>query len=265
MHDEHVAATPPIWIISLERAFERRTRVAAAFDDLNLPFELMDAIDGNELTPEQIARYSNWRALFGMGRPMAKGMFGCSLSHLAAWERMVDEGVPVVAIFEDDVEPSPALAEVLESLDRLPADWDVVTLHSLFESAGPQPIDALAIAGDHQICTYRRTPMGAQGYLLRIEAARRLCSVATPIAYPPDELLFRARPAKLIRYGVEPSVLVHRETASELVGRPQLVVPSHRWRRPGDWLVRIAGKVQFRVLRRVDRWTARRRTRQNPS
>jgi len=254
-----VRGPPPIWIVSLEHATERRAKVSDAFASLDVPFEIVDAVDGAALSAEQIARYSNWRSLFAMGRPMERGMLGASLSHLSLWERMVAEQVPIAGIFEDDVEPCPELRTVLESLDVLPPDWSVVTLHSLFQWADPQPVDAPPIAGEHRICTYRRTPLGAQGYLLRLDAAMRLVEIATPIAWPPDELLFRTRPAGLRRYGIEPPVLVHRETTSEIRGRAELVVPARATRRPGDHVVVLAGKVWFRVVRRFDRWGQRRR------
>jgi len=242
---------PPLWIISLERAAHRRETVTASFMSVGQDFEFIRAVDGSALTPEQRRLYSHWRALFEMGRGLGRGMFGCSLSHLRVYERMVAEQVPVAAVFEDDVEPTEGLVSVLDSVDDLPDDWQVVTLHSLFASSEPEPIEHPPIAGQYRVCTYRRVPFGTQGYLINLSGARRALEVAYPVCFPPDELLFRTHPAGLRVYGIEPSVLVHRDTESEIHSQPRGVVPERALRRPIEDAVVLAGKVRHRVRRRL--------------
>jgi glycosyl transferase, family 25 len=252
---------PPIFIISLTRAMRRRESVSAAFRSAALPFEFIDAVDGSALTPEQRARYSNWRALFEMGSPLGQGMFGASLSHLGVYERMVTENLPVVAVFEDDVEPSPDLELILESVPKLPEDWQVVTLHSLFPSSRPRPVDAPPIVPGRQVCTYERVPFGLQGYLINLSGARRVLEVAYPVAFPPDEILFRRHPAGLSVYGIEPSPLVHRGVMSEIHSLPVPLVPGRALRRPVDRAVLLAGKAHLRVWKGVDALRSSRRSR----
>src|SRR5207245_186424 len=135
----------------------------------------------------------------------------CSMSHLRAYERIAAEDIPKVVIIEDDVRPRADFPCVLDALDKLPDDWDVVTFHSLFGWAAPDPINEATIADKYRICSYARNPMGTQAYLINQAAARRVLDVAYPICLPPDELLFRRRPAGLTIYGVEPSPVVHEE------------------------------------------------------
>ena len=210
---------PPIWVISLERATERRENVRAAFTALGLPFEILDAVDGGALTAEQVGRYSQWRACFETGRGLGQGELGAALSHLMVYERMVREEIPVVAIFEDDVEPGPDLPGLLASTDRLPPDWQVVNLRTTFAWSEPQPVDTAPIADGYRVCTYGRTPLGAVGYLINLAGARRVLAAAYPVGLPSDELLFRPRPAGLTRYGIEPSPLGHRDIESEVIRR----------------------------------------------
>lgn len=237
---------PPVWVISLERATERRNEARRAFTALGLPFEILDAIDGRSLTAAQRDRYSQWRACFETGRGLGQGELGCALSHLAAYERMVRDQIPVVAILEDDVEPGPGLPALLASVERFPPGWDVVTLCSLFAWASPRPVDGPPITAGHQLCTYERVPMGAGGYLLTLTGAQRLLAAAFPVGLPADELLFRARPAGLTRYGIEPSPVALRDHDSEVARRADPVVT----RRAGlRWLERAvagAGKVRRR-------------------
>lgn len=242
-----MTARSAIFVISLVRAVERREAVFGAFSALDLEFEFVDAVDGRSLSEEHRRRYSNWRSLFEMGRAMGCGMLGCSLSHLGVYERMSREGISSAAVFEDDVEPGPDLPRVLAAVDRLPHDWQVVTLHSLFASSNPRPVDAPPIVDGYQVCTYDRVPFGTQGYLISLAGARRALEVAYPVALPPDELLFRRRPAALRVYGIEPSVLAHREVESEIHALAEPVTPDSALRRPFDRLVVLAGKVNHRV------------------
>ncbi len=243
---------PPIFVINLRRTRARRDSVGAAFAELGLEFEFVDAVDGSTLTPAQRACYSQWRALFEMGRPMGRGMLGCSLSHLGVYERMSREQIEVAAVFEDDIAPGPELPILLSSLSALPTDWQVFTLHSLFPSSSPRPIPGPPIIAGHRVCTYARVPFGTQGYAITLSGARRALDVGYPVAFPPDELLFRRRPAGLRVYGIEPSVLVHRGVDSEIHAQPLPVVPDRRVRRPVERLVVVAGKVSARARSRLD-------------
>lgn len=241
---------PPVWIVNLKEARERRAGAEAAFTEAGVAFEFVEGVDGSRLTRAERSLYSRRRALFEMGRELSQGMFGCSLSHLNLYQRMCDDNVPVAAIFEDDARPQGALSEVLKAIDRLPRDWDVVTLHSLFSSADPQPVSGIDIRtreSEHAICTYRRGVFGTQGYLIKLEAASRVLEVAYPVAFPPDEMLFRRHPAQLTCYGIEPSVLRHDGAASEVHARGGSVFDAestHPW---FDWSTVLAGKVWRRL------------------
>lgn len=248
-----MAAIPPIWVISLARAAHRRDEIARALEALGLPFEFVTAVDGRGLAPAERRLYSHRRALFEMGRGLGSGMFGCSLSHVHVYERMVAEGVPIAVVLEDDVQPTAHLLAVLGAIDRFPPRWDVVTLHSLFPSSGPEPVDGAPIVDEHRLVRYRRIPFGTQGYVITLAAARRVLDVAYPIAFPPDELLFRRHPAGLTYYGIEPSVLVHRDVESEIHRQPEIVARPSWFVPPLEWAVVMAGKARFRARTARDR------------
>ncbi len=97
---------PPFWVISLEAARNRRDFVARGFADLRIPFDVIEAVDGLRLTADDRRRYSQWRSLFHVGRGLTAGELGCALSHLDAYQRMVEERIPEVVILEDDVQPT---------------------------------------------------------------------------------------------------------------------------------------------------------------
>ena len=240
----------PVWVISLERATDRRAFVRQVFGELGVDYEVIDAVDGLQLDERSIRAYSEWRALFRYGRGLGRGMLAASMSHLRAYERMLANDVPEVLIVEDDVRPNPDILRVLDERDRFPSDWDVVTFHSLFEWSRPTPVDDGAIANGYNICTYERTPMGLQAYLINHSAARRVLDIAYPICLPPDELLFRPRPAGLTVYGIEPSPVVHEDFASEIHRTDAPAAVMSTTLAPLQAVVRLAGRADRRLHRR---------------
>jgi glycosyl transferase family 25 len=237
--------TPPIWIISLPSAGERRRVVVEGFEQLNIPFELVDGVDGNALSSEEWGRYSRRRSLLETGRPLARGELGCALSHLGLYERMQRESIPRAVIVEDDVVPTADLVPVLRELDRVPGDWDVVTLHALFDIADPTPVGDATIAGRYHVCRYRGPLFGAQCYAITRAAAARMLTVGSPVGLPADDLLFRRFPARLRVYGIEPNVVHLGAFESEIVARSD---PTDRDRlRPADRVTVVVGKVLRRL------------------
>jgi glycosyl transferase family 25 len=240
-----MASLPPIWVVSLERAPRRRDHVRRVFTDAGLPYEIVDAVDGTALTPEDRRTYSHVRAVYELGRGLTAGELGCALSHLGLLRRLVDEGHPDALIVEDDVEPGAELGAILAERDTLPADRDVVTFCRLSPAAEPVPV--MDLGDDLQLATYDRTPFGAQCYLVTRRAAAALLACAFPIALPFDELLLRPRPAGLRVYGVEPNPARHTGFMSELAARPDPVLGTSIGTRMLTWPVAVAGGVHRRA------------------
>jgi glycosyl transferase family 25 len=231
---------PPVWVISLTRAVERRRLISRSLEQLSVDFEVFDAVDGRALNASELRQYSQRGAMFRLGRAMMSGEVGCALSHLALYSAMVERDLPVVAVMEDDAEPSPNLPDVLDALRDLPFEWDVITLHSLFHTSDPIPVSDGALVGDSRVCAYRGPIFGTQCYLITRAAAAKLARVGAPVRIPADTLLYGRRPAGLTVYGVEPSPVGPGRFPTE-IGDASSVVDESRG--PADSLVVLAGKV----------------------
>jgi hypothetical protein len=99
------------------------------------------------------------------------------------------------------------------------------------------------------VCTYRRNPFGTGCYVLSLAAAERLLAVGEPVCMPPDDLIFRRRPAGLRVYGIEPSVVRHGNFRSELAAREAAAgsaVEPRWWEQP----VVVAGKAVHKLRAR---------------
>ena len=119
--------TIPVFVVSLLDCAERRETISRSLSKLGLEFEFVDAVDGRHgLDPQyedQIDRAATRRA----GRILSDAEYGCALSHLALYRRIVSENIAYALVLEDDARPSPKLVEFLVGHHYREAD--LIQLH----------------------------------------------------------------------------------------------------------------------------------------
>ena len=98
------------------------------FERINVPFVRIPAIDGRRLSNEAVNAFLKSRRQ----RRWKYGEIGCFMSHLKAWQRLLDSGDDYAAVFEDDGFVSSELTALLSSADWLPEDADIVRLETTF-------------------------------------------------------------------------------------------------------------------------------------
>ncbi len=87
------------YIISLKTAAQRREHICNEFGKQAIPFQFCDAVTSNDFQREDIrALLSNIHQ-----SKLANGEKGCFLSHLSLWKKCIDENLPFISIFEDDI------------------------------------------------------------------------------------------------------------------------------------------------------------------
>lgn len=114
-----------IFVISLRRVRERRLRILEQLLPLGLPFEIVDAVDAQQVKPECLVHRDDPPG-------MSSGAFGCYHSHLGVLERIVDYGLDYGIILEDDfaLGDSPRLT-LANLMHHIPAGADHIQLHML--------------------------------------------------------------------------------------------------------------------------------------
>lgn len=204
---------PPVWVISLESAVERRARIVERLERIGLPFDLCRAVDGNSLGEAEFSKhYDPYLATARTGGQLSVGQIAAALSHQELYRRMIHERVPEVLIMEDDAVPTRGLLSVLRNRTRFPRDWEVMLLyhgqarHSLWRRK-------------RLVDEYRAVPIatyvdGAVGYMIRESAARKLLAVGVPVHLPADYLLGGWVTSGVRRYGVVPNCILHDDGPS---------------------------------------------------
>lgn len=74
-------------------------------------FENIELVEGVDASLEDARRAAERRGWF-FDPGLAEGEIGCSISMLGLWTRVVDEDLPYLLVFEDDVLPHPGIGEL---------------------------------------------------------------------------------------------------------------------------------------------------------
>jgi len=115
-----------VWVVNLDKSTDRWESCLRGLLDRGLTtVERFSATYGKELPRDELRRLSTWYArLF-----CTPGMIGCFISHMRAWQRVVDEDLPAAVVLEDDARVFEGFNDRLaQLLEELPEDWDVCLL-----------------------------------------------------------------------------------------------------------------------------------------
>ena len=94
-----------IYIVSLKQDIERRKVISKALEIFGLKFSFIDAVYGKELSEEVVSsiRSISTGKVIDRGYALTPGEIGCTLSHLMAYQDILDNDVEWACILEDDV------------------------------------------------------------------------------------------------------------------------------------------------------------------
>lgn len=241
------ATTLPVFVISLDRATERREYMRKLVSDLGLNATIISAVDGKNLTPEQRSRYNSERARRVYGCEMNDNEIACYLSHLSIYSKMIEHRLETALILEDDISCVPDLKPIIEDVLKLPqSSWQVLRLQST-KSSVSHPRDprgageALARVGEREIFRLKTSVLGGCAYLIRLSAARAMLQRSEQIDMPIDQTLDRYWENGIIPYVLRPMPVWHEDLFESEIGKRGRAVQAARDRK----LVR---------RRRMQRW-----------
>lgn len=121
-----------IKIISLKRAQDRRKNMISQMNNLGLKYDIFDAIDGNELTPEESKKYICLPGGYREGELFKPGEIGCTMSHIKSLKKAQNENLSYVIVLEDDVVLAKDFKKRIKLLLRiLPSHWEHVYLSGI--------------------------------------------------------------------------------------------------------------------------------------
>jgi glycosyl transferase family 25 len=203
---------PPVFVINLDKSPERMARISKRLDELNIPFEKISGIYGAELSSEQIEEFycpklnkKNYR------RPLRLGEIGCYMSHIKAWQAIVDRQLCCAVILEDDIVIDDSLASLMESLRKSSNEFDIVKFYN--KKTTPKLIDSLPYGNKHQLCRFKKIPIGNQAQMVTLSGANKLLNTYKKFGRPVDEDIQHWWESDINVLGFIPSVVRPIESA----------------------------------------------------
>ena len=176
---------PPVFVISLARAAERREDIGRRLDAANIRHEIVDAVDGAALDLSQLGgRYSEKAAAKKYGSPLLRGEIGCYLSHYNLWERIAAENIPAAVVLEDDTELDGDFSQVAAAVAACKWEWDVVLLYGSHMRRRYRALSPLC--NGRELVQYARHVHGTVAYVVSCEGAKKLLSHCRDILEPID-------------------------------------------------------------------------------
>jgi len=219
----------PVLIINLERDAERRNALTARLDALNVPYRIHKATAGNDLSAEDMARYSPKREL-AFPRELLPNEIAAGLSHVRAVQEGLTLGTEFFCVLEDDVIPAPRFAECLDetTLKALPA-FEALRLFAHFDR-WEKPSKTIATLAGSAVVRMLRPGWGCAGQIYTRAGGQKLVASMRTISAPIDFAIYHdchvmglkvleTRPP-LITHAPVPSTVGNREVPWPAVSRP---------------------------------------------
>ena len=260
-----------IVLISLERATERRCRMAEEFARVGLDYEIWPAKDARTLTTEDRAFVDHAaRERLGL-HPIPDGSLANTLSQRAAMLDLVKNGPQMMAVFEDDARFDTDLPAVLRELEQHSGMFDIVKLQR--RNLRRPFVPTVTLPTGHRLGRIRFSDFGSEGYVITRDAAQLLLTRTPRMVREIDHVLSRFWESGLTVLNIDPPIVWEDATnISQIQETRNKERLSHRRRRRRDPTVllrRLAGiiyhdvwrRIAFRRLMRSDHSAANSRTR----
>lgn len=177
-----------LFVINLASSTERFEKVKSRLDQLAIPFERFDAVDGRREPHPLFSRYDDRRRVRFRRKSLSSAELGCFASHYLLWERCVALNEPVVVI-EDDVEIHDDFASAVNLASNCIGDLHYLRLAG--SSLKKAPYLIVAKSGTFSLVDHIRSPIGAMGYVLDPVAAQKFIDAARHWYMAVDDLMDR--------------------------------------------------------------------------
>ncbi|HGH6315587.1 TPA: glycosyltransferase family 25 protein [Neisseria meningitidis] len=160
-------------IISLASAKERRAHIADTFGARGIPFQFFDALMPSEELEQAMAELVPGLSAHPYLSSVEKA---CFMSHAVLWKQALDEGLPYIAVFEDDVllgeGAEKFLAEDAWLQERFDPDTAfIVRLETMFMHVLTSP-SGVADYGGRAFPLLESEHWGTAGYIISRKAMR---------------------------------------------------------------------------------------------
>jgi glycosyl transferase family 25 len=177
-----------IFVVSLARAKDRRERITRHLEACGVSYELFDAVDGSQLTEEQMAQYCDLKKVAEFPNWLTRGMIGACLSHYFIYKKIVEQDISEACIIEDDTLVDSEFPALLEQIRQQQQRNALVLLHytswNKIELKNKTPL----LNGTYGLYELLENAgmNSAAGYVVTKEICARMVDAILPVRMGPD-------------------------------------------------------------------------------
>ena len=173
-------------VISLESAVERRKHINEEFGKHKVDFEFFDA-----LTPDLAHAYAQNLPINLENIALTGGELACFMSHASVWQQMIDQNIPYLAIFEDDIYLGEDAEALLTTTSWIKPDWHIIKTEAFSEKVFLSSSSSEIVSNRRRIAQLKGKNLGTAGYILSLRGAQvYLDYISKNKLRPLDELMF---------------------------------------------------------------------------
>ena len=189
-----------IYLINLARSTDRLTACARQLDVHDLPYERIDAIDGDDMHNSAVDDIYDFNKS-SYHKHMTKGEIACYLSHVKTWQRIVDKKLDYAVILEDDILLQDGVQEALDAIASIDEPWDLI---KLAEAPIKRKVEHHIPVADFSLVTYNKVPIRCCAQVISLAGAKKLLANSAKVTRPIDIELQYWWESKLCVFGLQP-------------------------------------------------------------
>ncbi|MFT4652809.1 MAG: glycosyl transferase family 25 [Patiriisocius sp.] len=173
-----------VFLINLSRSKDRLAHSAKQLNALGIKFERLEAVDGANLTYEQIHRnYDKAANIKRYKKNLSAGEVACYLSHRQAWKRIIDDNLDYAIILEDDAVVDISFIDLHAALSKL-QNWDYIRIaHFPEKYAIDERVD---IGCNHKLVHFNKIPVNTAAQAVSFKGAKQLYLKSMQFCRPID-------------------------------------------------------------------------------
>ncbi len=211
------------FVISMTSAEQRREHIRREFGKHNIAFEFFDAITPSIGLDKAITQFVPNLANVNS---LSNGEKACFMSHVLLWQKCIDEDLPYIAIYEDDIllgkDSQYFLTNNQWLLDIFPSpnDFFILRFETMLMKIGEKPFKHIPCSSSntpYKLNILTSTHYGAAAYIVSQASARYLLNLVRelPVHHlkPLDHILFRRylTVPQLQVYQLNPAIIIQEK------------------------------------------------------
>lgn len=157
------------FVISLKSAEDRRAHILEQFEERGIPFSFFDAIE-----PNQVEKTAINLSIQISGSSLSHGEIGCLLSHVTLWQKVIDENIEYIGIFEDDIYLGDGVEKLICNEEWIKDNWNIIKVEKNSKFNYLSLIDKHVLSDNRVISKLLNANFGTAGYILSNKGAHSL-------------------------------------------------------------------------------------------